>query len=340
MTSPTSAQQSEWIAAIYDDRLKEVDDPVAQAACEAIGVRMAEEVEAISAVLDRAGIRLGSTPAVGPAMQRHAAELEVTDADQARRATEALRSEGFDVWEPTSGAAGHVHARCHSVFTLARTTDVTVAVRLRWPARPPRAPRSLIPNQADFAAVTLPSPLWPLYFAVRPLRLVAERLGLRTPAPPVLGPFLSTPTDIIPALLELGNVTSSDTVADLGCGDGRILVEAVQRTGCKAIGIETDPTLVDAAIQRAKAAGVSDRVRIIKGDAASAELGQATTIFVFLPADATVALVEQLKSSLEAGTRIIAHEQHRLPREVDGVTSTALIRGQGVTVAHQWIVGR
>lgn len=340
MTSHTSGQNCEWIAAIHDDRLSELDDPVAQAACGAIGARMAAEIETIRAVLDHAGVQLSSTPAVEPAMQRHAAELEVADADQARRAAEALRSEGFDVWEPTSGAPGNVHARCHSVFTLARTTDVTIAVRLRWPAGARRVPRSLIPNQADFAAVSLPSLLWPLYFAVRPLRLVAERLGLRTPAPAVLGPFLSTPADIIPALLELGNVTMSDTVADLGCGDGRILVEAVERTGCKAIGIESDPTLVDAAIERAKAAGVSDRVRIIKGDAASAELGQATTIFVFLPADATVSLIEQLRSRLEAGTRIIAHEQHRLPRELDGVTSTALIRGQGVTVAHQWIVGR
>lgn len=301
---------------------------------------MATEIDTIVETLAASGIALEVEPAIEERMQRHAAELQVADADHAQRAAELLSADGFVVWEPTTRGAGRVHARCHSVLTLARTTDVTIAVRLRWPSTARSVPGALIPNQADFAAVDLPGPLWPLYFAVRPLRLVAERVGARTPAPAVLGPFLSTPSDVIPALLELGNVTASDTIADLGCGDGRILIEAAQRTGCKAIGIESDADLAAEASRKAKAAGVGDRVRIINGDATSAELGQATTVFVFLPADATVALVEQLRSSLEPGTRIIAHEQHRLPRQIDGVASTALIQGQGVTVAHQWTVGR
>lgn len=341
MTSQPSGQQNnEWIDAIHDDRLSDLDEPIARAACEAIGHRMATEIAAIVEILNNAGVALTEVPAIEDRMQRHAAELHVANADGAHRAAERLIADGFTVWEPTTRGAGRVHARCHSVLTLARTTDVTIAVRLRWPSAARRIPGSLVPNQADFAAVDLPGALWPLYFAVRPLRLAAERVGARTPAPAVLGPFLSTPSDVIPALLDLGNVTASDTVADLGCGDGRILIEAAQRTGCKAIGIESDAALAAEAQQRAKAAGVSDRVRIINGDATAAELGQATTVFVFLPADATVSLVDQLRSSLEAGTRLIAHEQHRLPRQIDGATSTALIRGQGITVAHQWIVGR
>ncbi len=333
-------QNAEWIHAIHADRLSELDEPVARAACAAISERMAVEIASIVDTLAVAGIAATNDPAPATLMQRHTAEVELADVEQAQRAADALRSEGFDVWEPTTRGAGRVHELCHSVLTLARTTDVTVAVRLRWPSETRQIPRALVPNQADFAAIDLPGALWPAYFAVRPLRLIAERLGLRTPATPVLGPFLSTPADIIPALLELGNVSASDTIADLGCGDGRILIEAAKLTGCKAIGIESDLSLVQEANRRAKAEGVSDRVRIIHGDAASAELGQATTVFVFLPADATVALVERLRSSLEPGTRIIAHEQHRLPREISGVTSTALIRGQGITVAHQWIVGR
>ena len=339
MTSDAT-QNQEWIDAIHEDRLAELDEPTARTACEAIGDRMTGEVTAIVGTLADQGIAPTTEPIVEPLLQRHTAEFEMADADQAKAAAKALEAEGFDVWEPTTRGAGRVHEFCHSVLTLARTTDVTVAVRLRWPSPNQRIPGAFVPNQADFAAVDLPAALWPIYFAVRPARLLAERIGLRTPAAPVLGPFLSTPEDVIPALLELANVTSSDTVADLGCGDGRILIEAAERTGCKAIGIESDAALVEQANRRAGAAGVSDRVRIIQGDAASAELSQATTVFVFLPADATVTLVDQLRSSLEAGTRIIAHEQHRLPRTIPGATSTALIRGQGVTVAHQWIVGR
>lgn len=341
MTSvPSSQQNNEWIAAIHDDQLADLADPVAREACEAIGSRMATEVAAIVETLTTSGIALVAEPVIEDRMQRHAAELQLTDAEQAQRAAALLSASGFSIWEPTTRGAGRVHALCHSVLTLARTTDVTIAVRLRWPSTTRRIPGSLVPNQADFAAVDLPALLWPFYFAVRPFRLIAERLGARTPAPAVLGPFLSTPSDVIPALLELANVTSSDTIADLGCGDGRILIEAAQRTGCRAIGIESDAALAAEATQKAKAAGVGDRVRVINGDATSAELGHATTVFVFLPADATVSLVDQLRSTLEPGTRIIAHEQHRLPRHIDGVTSTALIRGQGITVAHQWTVGR
>lgn len=336
----SQGRTDERVAAIYEDRLSQLDDSVARATCEAIGARMAEEVALALAALDRAGVTLASPVTLAPAMQRHAAQLDVADAAAAYDAATALRAEGFDIWEPTTRAAGRVHARVRNVLTLARTTDVTVALRLRWPATAWRLPRGLLPNQADFAVADLPSPLWPAYFVIRPLRLAAEKFGLRTPAPPVLGPFLSTPSDLIPELLDLAQVDEHDTIADLGCGDARILIDAARQTGCSAIGIESDPGLVAAAIERSAAAGVSDRVQIIQGDASTADLSQATAVFVFLPADATVRLVEQLLHRLAPGTRIIAHEQHPLPRPVAGATSTALIKGQGVTVAHRWIVGQ
>ena len=333
---------AEWTAAIHDDRLAEIDHPVPTAACAAIGNRMTSELKAITTWLSDAGVTADVTDDAfaGSPRQRHAAEIRVADAATATAAAAVLAEQGFTVWEPTQGAAGEIQRRCRSVLTVARTSDVTVAVRLRWPEPQRRLPSGLVPNQADAAFAPLPAAAWPLAFVLRPVRLALERLGLRRRATPVLGPFLSTPADVLPALLDFANVASDDTVADLGCGDGRILIEAVKRSGCRAIGVESDPALVLVARERCRAAGVADRVRIVEGDALSAELGQATTVFVFLPADAAVDLVEALLSSLTPGTRVIAHEQHRLPRSIPGAETRAIIVGEGVTVAHQWIAGR
>ncbi len=330
-----------WIEAIHEDRLHTIDHPTPRAACAAIGARMAAEVADIESWLADAGLSVVSGDPRGSApRQRHTAELIVDDARTAAAAAAVLATHGFEVWEPTSGAAGAIHARFRSVLTVARTSDVTVAVRFRWTAPSSRLPRSLLPNQADASFVDLPAPLWPLAFVMRPIRLAAERFGLRQPAPPVLGPFLSTPQDLIAPLLAFAEVGSEDTIADLGCGDGRILVEAAERTGCRALGIESDTGLVERARERARRAGVGDRVRIVEGDAQSAELGQATTVFVFLPVDTAADLVSSLLETLEPGTRVIAHEQHRLPREIPGGITKPLIADGGVTVAQQWVVGR
>ena len=42
-------------------------------------------------------------------------------------------------------------------------------------------------------------------------------------------PFITTPENIIPIMLDLAAVTASDIVYDLGCGDGRIVIAAGRR---------------------------------------------------------------------------------------------------------------
>jgi len=60
----------------------------------------------------------------------------------------------------------------------------------------------------------------------------------------------SSVTDVL-ASLRLG---SSDVYCDIGCGDGRLLVAAVRRYRCKAIGVEIDPDVARTAIANVKKA--------------------------------------------------------------------------------------
>jgi SAM-dependent methyltransferase len=64
-------------------------------------------------------------------------------------------------------------------------------------------------------------------------------------------------------MLAVANVGAADTHYDAGCGDGRILVEAVRRFGVKhAYGVEINPELAAKAKATVKRLGLSDRITI------------------------------------------------------------------------------
>ena len=331
------------IDAIHDDRLEAIDDPDAQRVCRNIGERVGSEVAWVVKRLAEAGITATPEGDPGAPQPRHAAVLSLGDAEAALAAAEVLAGEGFLPWEPVSGAGRHIHRRFGSDLTLARTTDVTLVITLRRPSSSPRRlPKALLPTANDFDLVTLPGPLWPLYFIIRPVRLVLERLGLRPRSTRALGPFLSTPDSLIEPLLALAEMDDGDVLVDLGCGDGRILISAARTQHCRGIGIESDPALVARARTAAQDLAQPDRVRIVNDDAMAAldsVTAEGTVFFVFVPAEAASGLIAALLERARPGSVIIAHEQHRLPDPPPGAESFPILTPQGVTVAHRWRVG-
>lgn len=76
------------------------------------------------------------------------------------------------------------------------------------------------------------------------------------------------PTDyeVVRQLMSLTPGSPGKCHADLGCGDGRILIEAIRQGYGRAIGVEIDPVKADEARKNVAMAGVDDRVTIITGD--------------------------------------------------------------------------
>src|SRR4051812_16018800 len=65
-----------------------------------------------------------------------------------------------------------------------------------------------------------------------------------------LAPFVPSPQRAVDRMLEMAAPKASETVYDLGCGDGRVLITAVQKFNSRAVGIELDERLVQRATDR------------------------------------------------------------------------------------------
>ncbi len=119
--------------------------------------------------------------------------------------------------------------------------------------------------------------------------------------------FVPTPQDIVEKMLELAAVKKTDVVCDLGSGDGRIVITAARKYGCRAIGYELDQELVDSSRLKVKAAGLKDLVTVELQDIFKTNLEHADVIAVFLLPQQLEKLLPQLEK-MKPGSRIISHQ--------------------------------
>ena len=120
-------------------------------------------------------------------------------------------------------------------------------------------------------------------------------------------PFVTTPQNVVDAMLDLAQVRAGDRLLDLGSGDGRIVITAAKRFGVPGLGVEIDPRLVEHARASAKAEGVSDRARFEIQDLFQTDLTQASVITMYLLPDVNLLLMPHLLQ-LKPGTRIVSHD--------------------------------
>jgi predicted RNA methylase len=116
-----------------------------------------------------------------------------------------------------------------------------------------------------------------------------------------------TPQDVVEKMLELAKVKRTDVVYDLGCGDGRIVVTAARKYGCKAVGFEIEQELVKLAKENVTKEALGRLVTIEKNDLFTADLSGADVITLYLLPRMNTRLLPQLEK-LKAGSRIVSHE--------------------------------
>jgi len=133
---------------------------------------------------------------------------------------------------------------------------------------------------------------------------VAEETKTEKKRPDVI--FVPTPQDVVDKMLELAKVGKDDVVYDLGCGDGRIVVTAAKKFGCKATGFDVDDDRIKESNDNVKKAGVGKLVEIKQQDIFKLDLSKANVVTLYLLPDLNVKLVPQLEKMKE-GSRIVSH---------------------------------
>jgi predicted O-methyltransferase YrrM len=120
--------------------------------------------------------------------------------------------------------------------------------------------------------------------------------------------FVPTPYETVEAMLKVAKVGKGDVVFDLGSGDGRIPIMAVQKfNAVRATGIDINPERIKEAEANLKAAGLADRVRFLNEDLFEANISEATVVTLYLLPSLNVKLLPKLLADLKPGTRIVSH---------------------------------
>jgi SAM-dependent methyltransferase len=120
--------------------------------------------------------------------------------------------------------------------------------------------------------------------------------------------YVPTPYEAVNAMLKVAKVGTDDVVYDLGSGDGRIPIMAVQKyNAARAVGIDINPERIKEAQANLKAAGVGDRVRFRNEDLFQANISDATVVTLYLLPSLNLKLLPKLLAELKPGTRIVSH---------------------------------
>jgi len=120
--------------------------------------------------------------------------------------------------------------------------------------------------------------------------------------------------------LKLAGVGSTDTLYDLGCGDGRVAIAAAKNYGTHGVGVDIDPLRLAEARENAKKTGVKGLVRFEEGQLLEADMGSATVVTVYLLPEINMQVRSKLLSELKAkGYRIV----HMVPGPGNGPTVPA-----------------
>lgn len=122
-----------------------------------------------------------------------------------------------------------------------------------------------------------------------------------------LAPYVPTPMPVVDKMLEMADLDEDDILYDIGCGDGRIVINAAKKYGSRGVGIDIDPQRIKESKENAKAAGVKKLVKFIKKDALKVDISKATVVTLYLLPESNELLRPILEERLKSGTLVLSH---------------------------------
>ncbi len=123
-----------------------------------------------------------------------------------------------------------------------------------------------------------------------------------------LAPYVVAPEHAVDKMLEMANLKPGETLYDLGCGDGRIIIAAAKRYKVKAVGVEISEQLARKAVENARKAGVENDVKVIHQDFMRTDLSDANVVTLYLATTANDTLRPNLERYLRPKTRVVSYD--------------------------------
>jgi protein-L-isoaspartate O-methyltransferase len=138
--------------------------------------------------------------------------------------------------------------------------------------------------------------------------LVPKADAQRYTDPDTLAPAFPTPQTVVERMLTLADIKPGEVVYDLGCGDGRIVITAATKFAAHAVGIEIRRDIYEKTQAHVAALGLSDRVKIVHGDALKTDLTGADVVTLYLLTSSNERLRPVLEAQLKPGARVVSHD--------------------------------
>lgn len=137
-------------------------------------------------------------------------------------------------------------------------------------------------------------------------------------------PYVPSRKKVIAKMIEVARLKPRETIYDLGCGDGRLLIAAEKKARVKAVGFEIAPFMFLLAWIRKWLAKSAIKLRF--QNLFSANLRQANVIFCYLIPNVMPRLSAKIKKECKHGTRIVSNTFH-----IPGLKVTRIVARDEVT---------
>ena len=155
--------------------------------------------------------------------------------------------------------------------------------------------------------------------------------------PEDMAPFVPSPNAVVEAMLDLAALEDGETLIDLGAGDGRLLVRAVERKEVRAVGYELHEERFAALQMRIANHRAAARLTVHRQDVRTADVSQANVVTMYLLPNSNRDLRDKLRSEMRPGTLVISHDFDMPDWQAEKVLTVAAEDGRQHKV-YRWVV--
>ncbi|MBI4995015.1 50S ribosomal protein L11 methyltransferase [Candidatus Peregrinibacteria bacterium] len=120
-----------------------------------------------------------------------------------------------------------------------------------------------------------------------------------------LVPYVPSKNKVVKKMVSAANLKAKETVYDLGCGDGRLLLEAEKKAFVKTVGFEIAPLVF--LLAKLRTLFAQSKAQIKFQSFFKANLSKANVIFCYLIPNVMPRLASKIKRECKRGTRIISN---------------------------------